>query len=71
MLACTEINNIKLFKDANISKKNVHSDNAKYLTTVWRNTVYLYIDHKPTVTSSHSANNDLFTLSVTVHNLYV
>ncbi len=32
--------------DANIPKY-VHSDNAKYFTTAWRNTVYLHIDHQP------------------------
>ncbi len=54
---------------ANISK-HIRSDNAKCFTTVWKNTEYLHIDHKPTVTSSHSTNNALFT-SVIVRNLYV
>ncbi len=68
-LDCTEINNIELFTcmDANLTKK-VHYNNAKCFTTRWKNIMHMYIDYRPTVMSSHSSNNALFTLFMVFHN---
>ncbi len=62
----TKINNIRLFTNSNLTKK-IHSNNATCFTTAWKNIMYVYIDHQPTVMSLYSSNNILFTLSVNMN----
>ncbi len=48
----------------------VHLNNAKCFTTAQKNIMHVYIDHQPTVTSSHSSNNTFFMLSVNMNALH-
>ncbi len=53
--------------DASLSIK-VHFDNAKWFTTLWKNTMHVHTDHQPTVMSSQSSNNALFMSVNMYHN---